>query len=74
MIKFKRFIKTIFGIDPVLLDVQARTERLEATIDGDVDWMLICKPIRKGDLGYVGEIKCDDGNDYYRKMRKKNGD
>jgi len=71
MIKFKRFIKTIFGIDPVLLDVRARAERLEATIDGDVDWMLICKPIRKEDFS-VGEIKCDDGNNYYRKKRKAN--
>ena len=61
-----RFIRTLFGFDPVLLDVQKRAERLEGTIDGDVDWMLVCKPKRhtNGD-----DIKCDNGSEY-RKLRK----
>ena len=62
-----KFLKTLFGMDPVLLDSVKRIERLEGTIDGDVDWMLVCKPRRKTD-----HIKCNNG-DEYRRLRKDNG-
>ena len=59
------FLRRLFGIDPGLSDVSARTERLAATMNGDTRWMLTCRPKIEQEI-----IECDDDNTY---KRVKNG-
>ena len=61
-----RLLKLLFGMDPILLDAEKRVKRLEATINGEAEWMLVCKPLQEGEE----EIQCNNGEDYYRKQRE----
>jgi hypothetical protein len=64
---FKVFFQRVFGIDPVLLDAQERNKRIEATMNGERDWMFVCRPL---DFEYEKKIECNDKNIYIR-MEKK---
>lgn len=57
----KRMIKLLFGIDPVLLDAEQRTKQLQATINSEHEWLLLCRPTAGA------EIKCDRNNQIYVK-------
>lgn len=52
-------LKLIFGVDPKLESASSHTDRIyHATIDGDPQWMLKCKPkIEK-------VLECEDGKTY----------
>lgn len=60
MTPFKLFLVRLFQIDPSLKEASFKTDKLEATLNGDSGWMLTCSQ------KVEHRIKCDDGNTYKR--------
>jgi hypothetical protein len=63
------FIKSLLGIDPILLDVDKRTKQLEATINGESEWFLVCRPL----MNHTPEerIECNDREIYIKQVMKE---
>ena len=60
MKQIKAFLRLVFRLDPALESATERTDRIAATVNGDVKWMLQCKP------KIEQKIECDDGHIYKR--------
>ena len=65
---FRLFLKRLFGIDPVLLDAQERTKKLEATINGEKEWLLVCRPLLE--QAPEEKIECNDREVYIKQIMK----
>ena len=61
MSHLRMFLKLLFRLDPELEAATEKTDRMEATLNGDTKWMMVCKP-KSPDV--VDTILCDDGNSY----------
>ena len=57
MSRIKTFFQRVFSLDPELEETIENTDKLAATLNGEYQWMLECKP----DLTV---IKCDNGKTY----------
>ena len=60
MTHLRALLRLIFRLDPALESATERTNQLAATVNGDVKWMLQCKP------KIEQKIECDDGHTYKR--------
>ena len=58
----------LLGVDPVLLDAEKRTRQLQqATVNGEHDWLMICRPLRGMDKEV---IECKSDQTIYIKQGK----
>ncbi len=57
----KLFFKMLFGKNPQITENIKRTDRLHATVDGELNWMK-CRP----KLTQNRQIECEDGKTYKR--------
>jgi len=63
MTPLKLLLVRLFRIDPSREEAKNKTDRLEATLNGDGEWMLTCSP------RVEHKIECDDGNIYKRENK-----
>ena len=44
MAKIKRIVKLLLGMDPILLDADQRTQKMQITVNSEDKWFLVCRP------------------------------
>jgi len=71
LMSIRKFFKTFFGADQQLLDhLLERTKKMEATVDGEDQWMLVCRPISIAEKK-ESEIVCNNDKTYEEKNKEK---
>ena len=64
-----KILRAIFGISPVLLNIEERAKRMEATVNGEHEWFLVCRQLERD--APEEKIECTDREIYIKQVMKK---